>query len=224
MPEARVFPAVDAVAFDFDGVILDSAGIKTQAFERLFESEGPQAQARILEHHKANAGISRFVKFRWAYREVLRRPLPESEERALGERFNSLVEEAVAAAAWIPGAREFLEAHHATVPLYVVSGTPQEELERIVRRRGLTGTFRRTLGSPASKCELLTRIAQELRVQLRRVVMVGDAANDLAGARAAGTSFIGVCPASSPNPFPSDVRVLPDLRPLADALRAIHGD
>ncbi|MFH1724217.1 MAG: HAD-IA family hydrolase [Elusimicrobiota bacterium] len=212
-------PDLRAVAFDFDGVILDSAHMKTKAFEQLFAPEGPKASGRILAYHKANAGISRFVKFRWAYREVLDRPLSEEEERALGERFNRLVEDAVVAADWIPGAREFLEKHSGSIPLYVASGTPETELRRIIERRALDAYFRAAYGSPASKKDILLRVARELGCAPGAIVMVGDARNDLAGAEGAGTRFVGVVPSGSEDPFPPEARVIPDLTRLEEALR-----
>lgn len=215
MPESL---PVRAVVLDFDGVVLESVDVKTRAFEALFRAEGPRACALIVAYHEANGGISRYEKFRWAYREVLKRPLSPGEEAALGERFNALVEEAVSAAAWVPGAREFIEAWHAALPLFVASGTPEEELRRIVERRGLAGRFRGVYGSPRRKAEILAAIAEQLGCPPSGLAMIGDALNDLEGARRAGARFIGRRLAGA-EPFPPGTPVIDDLRGLARELR-----
>ena len=201
------------VVLDFDGVILDSVGVKTEAFRRLFAAEGPGPQARIVAHHQANGGISRFEKFRWAYREVLKRQLSHEEERTLGLRFNALVEDAVMAAEFIPGALEFLEGFSDRLPLFVASGTPEDELRRIVLSRGLAGHFKAVRGSPARKADILGEVAAGLGASAADLVMVGDAVNDLDAAREAGAAFIGIG-----RGFPDGVDVLPDLRGLPAAL------
>jgi len=213
-----VAKACSAVAFDFDGVVLESMEVKTRAFEALFAPEGPEAASAIVAHHKANGGISRFEKFRYAYREILKRPLGTREEKALGERFNALVEEAVAASEWVSGAREFLEAHHERLPLFVASGAPQEELRRIVEKRGLTLFFRGIYGTPETKEQILMRIASGLRCGPEAIFMIGDALSDYEGARKTGTRFIGRVRPGEKSPFPPGTRILPDLRDLAREL------
>lgn len=207
-----------AVVFDFDGVILQSMDIKTDAFAELFSGEEPEAARRIVDHHLANGGISRFEKFRWAYREVLKRPLTAEAERALGERFNLLVEEAVTKCAYVPGAREFLERRQGWRPFFVASGTPEEELRRIVERRGLSPFFSGVFGTPRKKAEILKAIATSLSCPAGELAMIGDAINDLDAARAVGARFIGVCAPGATHGFPVGTEILADLTRLDAAL------
>lgn len=208
----------EAVVLDFDGVVLESVDVKTRAFAALFEREGREAADRIVAYHVANGGISRYEKFRWAYREVLRRPLAQDEEERLGAEFNRLVEEAVVAAEWVPGAREFLESHHGRLPLYVASGTPQDELRRIVRRRDLERYFRGVYGAPDTKDKIIAAVAADLGCPPSALVMVGDAINDLHGAEKAGARFIGRRGAAD---FPAGTTLIDDLRALPAALGAL---
>ena len=55
--------SVDAIFFDFDGVILESVEVKGWAFGRLFENH-PEHVDEIVAFHHANGGMSRFDKFR----------------------------------------------------------------------------------------------------------------------------------------------------------------
>lgn len=214
-------PDIRAVVFDFDGVILESVDVKTRAFEAIFARENPGAVERILAYHKANGGISRFDKFRYAYREVLRRPLGPAKEKSLGERFNTLVEEAVVTAPWVPGAREFLEEHGKRLPLFVASGTPEDELRRIVKRRGLMRFFRGVYGTPATKQDILECAAKETGCPTSALLMVGDSANDFEGARKAGSLFIGRVRPGERNPFPAGTPALDDLSRLAEEIAGL---
>ena len=45
--------------YDFDGVICDSVGLKTDAFVELYGAENESIQKLVREYHLANGGISR---------------------------------------------------------------------------------------------------------------------------------------------------------------------
>ena len=205
-----------AVVLDFDGVVVDSVDVKTRGFESVFSGEDPALVALILDYHRAHNGISRYEKFRWAYREVLRRPLTPEAEAELGARYNRLVEDAVVAAAWLPGARDFIASRPA--PLYVASGTPETELRRIVSRRGLDGAFDGVYGAPTLKAPILEKIASSLGAPASALAMIGDAMTDHDAARDAGARFIGIVAPGLENPFPAGTELLPDLTALAQAL------
>lgn len=204
----------DAIVFDFDGVLAESVDVKTRAFAELYRPYGPDIERAVVAYHLAHGGLSRFEKFRHYHRELLRQPLSKEEERALGERFSRLVEDAVVAAPWVRGAREFLEAHHRDLPFAVASGTPTEELRRVVERRGIAGFFRAIRGSPARKSAILRDLLAQFGVAPTRMLMIGDAITDYEGAAEAGTAFLGVGDAAA-HPFPPGTPVVPDLSTLS---------
>lgn len=184
---------LQALFFDFDGVLADSVAVKTRAFARLFVDHGPDVVARVVGHHLKHGGMSRFDKFRHYYREFLGRPLPEAEMEALCARFAALVVEEVVAAPEIPGASAFLERCR-DIPCFVISGTPQEEMRQICRRRGLHRRFREILGAPVGKAEHLARLLAEYELDPAACLFFGDAGGDLAAARACAVPFIGILP------------------------------
>lgn len=178
-----------AVVFDFDGVILDSADLKGEALAAVF-ADHPEHLPAILAHHEEHLGISRFEKFRWVYRELLRRPLPADEERLLGERYAAWVVGRVLAAPFVPGARELLR-ELAGRPVFVASGTPQEELAGIVRERGLAPYFTEVHGAPATKEGILRGVLARHGLAPGEVLVVGDGLSDYRAAAATGVRFAG---------------------------------
>lgn len=209
----------DAIVFDFDGVLVESVDVKTRAFAALYDSHGTDVVEQVVAWHLAHGGVSRYEKFRHFHRDFLGRTLAPAEETELGERFSALVEEAVIVAGWVPGAREFLEGWHARVPLFVASGTPEEELLRIIERRGMTRYFAGVAGAPRKKGAILRDFLAREGVAPARLLMVGDAMTDYDGATEAGVPFLGIAPGGT-NPFPPGVPVLPDLTGLAAFLEA----
>ena len=55
---------IKGVIFDFDGVICESVGIKTDGFAMLYEPYGKDVVDKVIKHHLVNGGVSRFEKLR----------------------------------------------------------------------------------------------------------------------------------------------------------------
>lgn len=178
-----------AIAFDFDGVILESADVKTEAFVELF-ADWPEHRTRIRDYHLQHVSLSRYAKFEWIYRELLRRPLVDEENASLGRRFSELVLSKILACPLVPGVPERLEELRRHFALYIVSGTPSEELLWIVNRRGLTGIFSGVYGYPPEKPHLLRTIMQEQNLQPSEAIYVGDTFGDYEAARTIGMAFV----------------------------------
>lgn len=179
---------IKAIVFDFDGVILESTDIKTDAFVELF-ADRPEHQEAVRAHHLANVGISRYDKFAWIYANLLQEPLDEAGSQALGARFSELVFEKVLACPFVPGAQATLDTLQGQLPLYIASGTPHDELTDIVQRRGLAGYFEGVNGSPRKKADVIREVAERHGCGVHEVLMVGDGETDYRAAQAAGSRF-----------------------------------
>ena len=202
------------VVFDFDGVILESLQVKTDAFRSLFEHE-PEHVERIVQLHVENPGVSRYDKFRTIYRDYLRRPLDDAEMARLDERFSALVFERVVACDFVAGALSFLERVSERHDLYVASATPEQELARIVEARGLASFFAGVGGSPRTKEEIVREVLDEGGLDPSEAVFIGDAMTDLLAARATGVPFVGRIPADGDDPFgDADIVRVADLAEL----------
>jgi len=177
-----------AVVFDFDGVILESADIKTQAFLDLF-SQYPQHRDAILRYHLDNIGVSRYRKFEWIYSELLEKPLERSESQRLGDSFTALVLDKILKCPFVPGALECLKSLDGR-PAFVASGTPEEELLKIIRERSLDAFFKGVWGSPNSKTQIIRRIMSEHDYQPKDLLFVGDGLSDHEAAKSVGIPFV----------------------------------
>lgn len=180
---------IKAIIFDLDGVIIESAEIKTQAFELLFV-DYPDRLPEMIDYHKRNAGISRYVKFRHFYEKILGQELSPEKEKELGGRFSQIVLEEVIKAPLVVGAEDFLKGNHRRYSLFVASGTPEEELRYILRQRGLDIYFQGAYGTPRTKPELIKQILAEHQLSNKEAVFIGDAESDKMAAAERGITFI----------------------------------
>lgn len=204
-----------AIIFDFDGVVVESGDIKTQAFGNLYRTYGETVMTAVMQYHSANGGMSRYQKFHYFQQHLLKKPpLTPDEEQLLDQRFSELVVEAVIASETVPGAAELIRKEAARIPLFIASGTPEAELKTIVMRRGLAPYFTAVRGSPTPKQMLIADILSSHAISPERVLMIGDALIDYQSAQANKIAFLGRVRSGDDNPFPAEVNTLPDLSPL----------
>lgn len=204
-----------AIIFDFDGVIVESGDIKTQAFAELYRPYGEQVVSEVVRYHRLNGGMSRYLKFRYFQQHLLNNPpLTMGEEEKLDQQFSQLVIDAVIASQAVAGAEVLIQRAAETIPLFIASGTPENELKTIVERRGLSRYFTDVRGSPLSKQALIAEILTAHAFTPEHVLMIGDAMADYQGAISNGTAFLGRVKPGDDNPFPAHIKVIPDLSSL----------
>lgn len=213
--ERTLSTSLKAIILDCDGVILESVEIKTRAFRSLFQGY-PAHLDRIIQLHRDNTGLSRYDKFQIIYRDYLRQPLSEAEIARLDHAFSDLVFREVLTCPFVPGAEEFLVEAGKQWPLFLVSGTPHEELCQVVRERGLARYFRQIYGSPRRKERLLRDIARAYAWDARDLIFIGDSLVDRQAAQAVGIHFVGRVREGTATPFPESVRwIVSNLKELA---------
>ena len=149
---------------------------------------------------------------------------PQAHQEQYLQRFAQFAEDMAVAAPLRPGALEALQALQQW-PVYLLSGNPQEALERIVARREWNHLFRGIYGtSTGSKIEHLATILRVEGVSPERLVVVGDGTSDLRAAEAHGCRFIGVRGVLTS--FPPDVAfpILENLSSLPSVVADVVGD
>ena len=209
---------LDAIIFDFDGVLVESVNVKTQAFASLYAEYGDAVVAEVEKYHLNNGGISRFDKFRYFQTEILKRPpLNDSDIANLADAFSVLVTDQVVAAPMVNGAQSFLEIAGRQLRLFVVSGTPTAELKEIISRRDLSEYFTGIWGSPKSKSENIAELLSEHGLSPGRCVMIGDALADYEGAVSNEVHFLGRVAENTANLFASGAKTFVDFSQLPDS-------
>ena len=183
--------ALQLLVFDCDGVILDSAGVKVDAFAatgKLFDADVAEW---LVEAHREGPGISRHVLFERLYRTWYGRTILDAERQLLNGVFRSACHERLMQVRLVPGLLDTLASWKGRVPIYVCSGTPQEDLTEVLTARQLDTWFTGILGTPPDKTSLLASILAREDASPQATVMVGDSVTDLEASRCNDTRFYG---------------------------------
>lgn len=186
-------PLFDVIILDFDGVILDSVQLKTDLFIRCYDGEAtPSQQQEIRSYQDAHHGIGRYDKFHYFERVVFGRQPEDANIARLASQYSSMLRKDVRHCAELPGAREVLKRFHGHVPLHLVSGTAQADLDAITVERDFDRYFDRIIGSPTRKEEAFSKILREAGGQGARIVAIGDSMTEKDAAEATGIGFVGI--------------------------------
>ncbi|MCW5692623.1 MAG: HAD family hydrolase [Pseudolabrys sp.] len=206
------------IIFDFDGVILDSAGLKLSAYPKVYANEDAAKVEAVVRHAEYHGGITRRVKFEHYEREIFGRKADAASVDALCQRYFDIVYAEVLRCPFIDGAYDLLEHAAGKVRMHVISGTPDSELNQVVRERGLARYFVTVRGAPATKRERFGEIVAEEGCRPDEALAIGDSMTEFEAARDGGIPFLGIVPPGLDNPFPAATPVWESLSRAGDRL------
>ncbi|NPE27418.1 HAD family hydrolase [Methanococcoides sp. SA1] len=190
-----------AIIFDFDGVILESLDIKTKAFVSVYHKY-PECADAITHYHLNNGGISRYKKFVHINNNIIGISIDEKEMERLAKAFSSAVIDEMIKCPFVNGALEFLKTYSDKFNIYIASGSPQDELRSIIEKRGIGEYFTGVYGTPKSKPDIITAILEEMNINFKDAIFIGDAMTDYDSAKETNIDFIARINGQTPdNPF-----------------------
>jgi phosphoglycolate phosphatase-like HAD superfamily hydrolase len=181
--------AIKNIFFDFDGVLVESIDVKTQAFYKLYEPYGIEIASKAMQHHIENGGMSRFEKFKLYHKQYLNVDLNENEIMNLSGQFSSIVVNAVIAAPEVSNAGHFLKKYHSRFSFWIITGTPTDEIRYIVEKRNWSAYFKGIYGSPQKKDFWTEFIIKENGLNRKEIIFLGDALADFNAAQKSSLNF-----------------------------------
>jgi beta-phosphoglucomutase len=192
---------VQAIVFDFDGVIANSEPLHLRAFQAALAGEGisltpGEYYARYLGHDDVGVfeHLARDRGIEWSARHVA------ALVAAKGVKLQEMLHEG---AVLFPGAADFIRLSAASVPIAIASGALPHEIHEIIDAAGLASLFTAVVGAgdtPESKpapapYQLAFEQLRErtgLALDPHRTVAIEDSRWGLASARGAGLRCVGV--------------------------------
>jgi len=178
------------IIFDFDGVLAESVSVKTQAFHDLYKQYGSDVAYKVVKHHEANGGMSRYEKFPYYHKKFLNIELSENDINQLSDDFSKLVVNGVINAEEVNGALLFLKKYDKRCKYWIVSATPENEIIKIADKRGIAGFFVKIYGSPNKKPDIVKEILTDYNLPKNETVFLGDSMSDFEAADKNKIDFI----------------------------------
>lgn len=180
------------VLWDFDGVILDSMAVRDWGFREIFKGFDKEQVEDLIVYHRANGGLSRYVKIRYFYEEILSKEITEAEVLKYAERFSILMkQELTNPKNLILDAVNFIKENHKNFNFHIVSGSDQNELRFLCKELGLCSYFLSIHGSPTPKKELVANVLKDYAYSHKNCCLIGDSINDYEAAEANNIFFYG---------------------------------
>jgi beta-phosphoglucomutase len=192
---------LQAIVFDFDGVIANSEPLHLQAFQQALADEGIELSA--ADYFSRYLGYDDVGMF-----EALARDrgvaMSDRQVTALvtrkGVKLQALL---TAGAVLFPGAADFIRRAAAVVPIAIASGALRHEIDEVIEAAGVAELFKAVVAagdtpqskpSPAPYLLAFERLKQATGRELdeRRCVAIEDSRWGLESARGAGLRCVGV--------------------------------
>jgi phosphoglycolate phosphatase-like HAD superfamily hydrolase len=180
---------IELIVLDFDGVVIESNDIKTQAFKKVF-SQFPQYKDVLMQFHYENISLSRVEKFNYLAT-LIGRGTDSKLKADIASNFSRYVLEDILTVPLVKGAERFLKMFKGQMPLYLASVTPANELNEILEKRGLLHWFDGVYGCPPwTKANAIRDILSRNFIIPKNSLLIGDSAGDQRAALDAGVQFI----------------------------------
>lgn len=160
--------------FDCDGVLLDSNSIKSEAFYKVALKYDKVSAETFLKYHINNAGVSRFIKFEYLFRDILKYKKFQREIKMALDDYSKYIEDELLSVKKTSSLDLFKVTGKS---MFVVSGSEQEQLRMVLKKRNLYDYFDGIYGSPLNKYEIIDRLIENDSIK-PPVVFFGDSKYD----------------------------------------------
>ncbi len=177
------------IFWDFDGVIKDSVSVKSDAFEELFLPFGSAVAKKIRMHHEDNGGMSRYDKLP-IYLNLAGEKNSTDLISKYEKQFSKLVMNRVINSPWVEGVLEYIKTNYKAQKFFLITATPQKEIEEILKKLEISKYFKKVIGSPTNKKDALKIILSNENINLDDSIMIGDSCSDYKAAKENDVFFV----------------------------------
>jgi len=177
------------IFWDFDGVIKDSVSVKSDAFEELFLPFGSDVAKKIRMHHEDNGGMSRYDKLP-IYLNLAGEKNSTNSISKYEKQFSKLVMNRVINSPWVEGVLEYIKTNYNAQKFFLITATPQKEIEEILKKLEISKYFKKVIGSPTNKKDAIKIILSNENINLDDSIMIGDSCSDYEAAKENNVFFV----------------------------------
>lgn len=166
------------IIFDFDGVILDSMPIRTEGFKKIFENYDNKKVEELISFHLINGGLSRFVKIKYFFEELLETSISEEEINFFADKYSKIMKEKLINEKYLIRETVDFIKNNNNIKMFIASGSEEKELRLINESLQLSKYFLGIFGSPKNKIDIVKSIIQDNKLNKNETILIGDSIND----------------------------------------------
>jgi phosphoglycolate phosphatase-like HAD superfamily hydrolase len=182
---------IKVILWDFDGVLMNSNAVRDLGFEKVLHEFKPEQIDALLDFHRSNGGLSRYVKFRYFFEEILQQEVSEEVVLEYANRFSVIMKELlVNPSLLIDETLQFVKANFDKYPMHIVSGSDGNELRYLCQMMGINHYFVSIEGSPTPKNHLVGDLLAQYGYEISECVLIGDSINDFEAAKVNNIHFM----------------------------------
>jgi len=179
------------LAFDCDGVVLNSNTVRADVFYNCALQYGKEAAEALREYHILHGGVSRYVKFEVLLRDIVKTRVTKDAIQKLLLQFTTEATIGLLKAEIAPGLKELREATP-DANWILVSGADEKELRNVFVKRDIAKWFDGGIyGSPLDKDQILERELARGNCSLP-ALFFGDSQYDMEASGSVGLKSIFV--------------------------------
>lgn len=179
------------IFWDFDGVLMNSNQIRDLGFIRVLSDYPKPKVDQLMSFHQKNGGLSRYVKFRYFFEEILNEEISEEEVNRWAEKFSVIMRELlIDDSLLIDETMHFVKNNYDKRKMHIVSGSDQTELRHVCRELDIAKYFNSINGSPTPKTDLVREIILSNNYKISDCVLIGDSINDKHAAENNSITFV----------------------------------
>ena len=184
------------IIFDFDGVIMNSHIIKTNAFYYVFSKYGKNIGNYAVKLHIKKMGMPRTNKFNLINKYYLNNNLKKKDLNKIEKIFKDYVLKKIFKMKINKNLLKFIK-NSKNKNFYISTGTNQEEIKKICKKMKISKYFSEIFGSPKTKIMHINSIIRNYKIKKNDILFVGDSLSDYNAAKYCGINFI--CKSNSEN-------------------------
>lgn len=182
---------INNLIFDFDGVILNSDKIRTDAYRYIFSNFDDLVVNKIIEYHQLYTGLSRYEKINYFYNEILIQNVSRETVTELAQRYSNFCLEKINESHLIEPVIEFIKRYSNQLNLHIASGSDDFELKLLVKKFKLNRYFKSVHGSPEIKKIIVKNIIENNDYKLSNTALIGDSIVDYEASKYNDIIFFG---------------------------------
>ena len=178
------------ILWDFDGVLMNSNAVRDIGFEKVLADYPAEQVTALMTYHKANGGLSRYVKFRYFFEAVRNESVTDEQIQELAKKFSTIMQQILFdKLLLINDSIKFVQQNFSKYKMHIVSGSDGVELRSLCKYLEIDKYFITIEGSPTVKNELVKQLLFKYKYDCEACVLVGDSINDKEAARVNNISF-----------------------------------